>query len=254
MQLKLDYSLCDGYKNNTQKMRVVTEKWVELNMFCPICGRPHLHHYASNMPVADFCCDDCNNDFELKSKNQNSLGKIITDGAYDTMMTRLNDLHNPNFLFMTHIDEYINNFILIPNHFFTPEIIIKRKPLSGNSRRAGWVGCNINIADIPECGKIFIVKDGKEIDRNKVMDDYARIKELKNNSLTSRGWMLDVLSCVERVKGDVFTLKEMYEFCDELQEKHRHNAHVKDKIRQQLQFLRDKGVIDFLERGTYRRL
>ena len=86
------------------------------------------------------------------------------------------------------------------------------------------------------------------------MDDYARIKELKNNSLTSRGWMLDVLSCVERVKGDVFTLKEMYEFCDELQEKHRHNAHVKDKIRQQLQFLRDKGVIDFLERGTYRRL
>lgn len=176
------------------------------------------------------------------------------DGAYDTMMTRLNDLHNPNFLFMTHIDEYINNFILIPNHFFTPEIIIKRKPLSDNARRAGWVGCNINITDIPQSGKIFIVKDGKEIDHNKVIDDYARIKELKNNSLASRGWMLDVLSCVERAKEDVFTLKEMYELCDELQDKHRDNAHVKDKIRQQLQFLRDKGLIEFLERGVYRRL
>ena len=254
MQLKLDYSLCEEYKSNTQKMRVATEKWVEQNMFCPICGRPYLHHHTANKPVADFCCEECENDFELKSKNQDSLGKIINDGAYDTMMARLNDLHNPNFLFMTHIDEYINNFILIPNHFFTPEIIIKRKPLSDNARRAGWVGCNINIADIPQSGKIFIVKDGKEIDRNKVIDDYARIKELKNNSLASRGWMLDVLSCVERAKEDVFSLKEMYEFCDELQEKHRDNAHVKDKIRQQLQFLRDKGLIEFLERGVYRRL
>ena len=140
------------------------------------------------------------------------------------------------------------------HHFFTPEIIIKRKPLSDNARRAGWVGCNINITDIPQSGKIFIVKDGKEIDHNKVIDDYARIKELKNNSLASRGWMLDVLSCVERAKEDVFTLKEMYEFCDELQDKHRDNAHVKDKIRQQLQFLRDKGLIEFLERGVYRRL
>ena len=254
MQLNLDYSLCEGYKSNTQKMRVVTEKWVEQNMFCPICGRPHLHHYTANKPVADFCCEDCHNDFELKSKNQMALGKVINDGAYDTMMERLNDLHNPNFLFMTHTDEYVRNFILIPNHFFTPEIIIKRKPLSDKARRAGWVGCNINIADIPQSGKIYIVKDGVEIDRNKVIDDYARIRSLATNSLTSRGWMLDVLSCVERVKDDVFTLKEMYDFCDELQEKHRDNAHVKDKIRQQLQFLRDKGLVEFLGRGNYRRL
>ena len=95
MQLNLDYSLCEEYKSNTQKMRVATEKWVEQNMFCPICGRPHLHHYTANKPVADFCCEECKNDFELKSKNQDSLGKIINDGAYDTMMTRLNDLQHP---------------------------------------------------------------------------------------------------------------------------------------------------------------
>ena len=86
MQLKLDYSLCEEYKSNTQKMRVATEKWVEQNMFCPICGRPHLHHYTANKPVSDFCCEDCHNDFELKSKNQATLGKVINDGAYDTMM------------------------------------------------------------------------------------------------------------------------------------------------------------------------
>ena len=197
---------------------------------------------------------DCHNNFELKSKNQEELGKVINDGAYNTMMNRLNDFHNPNFLFMTHINEYVRNFILIPNHFFTPEIIIKRKPLAENARRAGWVGCNINIADIPQSGKIYIVKDGIEIDRKKVIDDYAKIKSLSTNSLTSRGWILDVLACVERMKNDMFTLKEMYGFCDELQEKHRDNSHVKDKIRQQLQFLRNRGLIEFVGRGVYRRI
>ena len=35
-------------------------------------------------------------------------------------------------------------------------------------------------------------------------------------------------------------------------EKHPENKHVKDKIRQQLQFLRDKGYLKFLDRGKYR--
>jgi len=37
-----------------------------------------------------------------------------------------------------------------------------------------------------------------------------------------------------------------------LQAKHPENHNVKAKIRQQLQYLRDKGVIEFLGRGHYR--
>ena len=44
----------------------------------------------------------------------------------------------------------------------------------------------------------------------------------------------------------------MYDFENELSLKHPNNHHVKDKIRQQLQVLRDKGYIDFVRPGLYK--
>ncbi|MBQ1909890.1 MAG: hypothetical protein II170_08145, partial [Bacteroidaceae bacterium] len=38
---------------------------------------------------------------------------------------------------------------------------------------------------------------------------------------------------------------------DELQLKHPDNNHIHDKIRQQLQFLRDKGFVQFISPGKY---
>lgn len=46
----------------------------------------------------------------------------------------------------------------------------------------------------------------------------------------------------------------MYNFINELTLKHPENKHIKDKIRQQLQLLRDKGIIEFRGRGHYRKL
>ena len=40
----------------------------------------------------------------------------------------------------------------------------------------------------------------------------------------------------------------------EVKEKHINNNHIEAKIRQQLQLLRDKGYIEFLERGHYRKI
>ena len=60
---------------------------------------------------------------------------------------------------------------------------------------------------------------------------------------------MDVLKCVERIPQDYFCLDEVYAFVGELQQKHPDNNHVYDKIRQQLQFLRDKGFIQFFGGG-----
>ncbi len=79
------------------------------------------------------------------------------------MISRITSFRNPNFFFMTYKNYAVDNFILIPNHFFTPQIIIKRRPLGTNARRAGWTGCNIDISAIPDTGKIFIVKNQIEI-------------------------------------------------------------------------------------------
>ncbi len=183
--------LAEKYHSNSQISRVLTEDWVERNLYCPICGKPYINRYENNHPTGDFYCEDCSADFELKSKESNSekLSKTIADGEYSTMISRITSLRNPNFFFMTYRNFEVNNLILIPNHFFTPQIIIKRKPLGPNARRGGWTGCNIDISAIPDSGKIFIVKNQIEIERKSVLASYAKTKTLKTSNLDSRGWL-----------------------------------------------------------------
>lgn len=256
MDLNLDYSIAEGLKSNRQITRVVTESWVKNNIFCPICGCPVLSKYKNNMPVADFCCDDCKSDFELKSREsaKGMMGKKIPDGAYGTMIERIQSLRNPNFLLLTYDKSQVSNLLLVPNHFFVPNIIEKRKPLAETARRAGWVGCNILYHEIPESGKIFIIKNSREISKQVVLENYRRTESLYVKDIDSRGWVMDVLACVDRIPNDDFSLQQVYLFAGELQRKHPNNNFVKDKIRQQLQMLRDKGFIEFKSRGMYRKI
>ena len=255
MNLSFNRSLATGYRSGSQIARVVTEDWVARNMFCPICGAPMLRHYEANRPVADFFCADCKSDFELKSKKAEgaAIGHKIADGAYSTMIERIVSNRNPHLFVMTYADWAVNNFMLIPNFFFVPDIIEKRPPLKDTDRRAGWTGCNINIENIPESGKIYIIKNGLQEDRQKVIDYYRRTVSLQTTQIESRGWMMDVLICVEKIPADNFKLDEVYSFADELQKKHPENHFIKDKIRQQLQYLRDKGFIEFTARGNYKK-
>lgn len=253
MNLKFNLNLAEDYKSNSQIARVLTENWVKENSYCPNCGELSLNDFENNMPVADFHCLGCKEEFELKSKN-GKLGSIINDGAYDTMINRITSDTNPNFFFLTHDKNSVNNFLVIPKQFFTPEIIIKRKPLSITAKRAGWTGCNIDISKVPENGRIFIVENSRIIEQEKVHLKLKSTDFLKSKSLESRGWILDILNCVEQIKKQSFTLDELYTFENKLKIKYPNNNHIKDKIRQQLQFLRDKGLIEFNGRGHYRKI
>lgn len=223
MNLFFNITLAEGYHSSAQKARVLTEDWVKQNSFCPCCGNIFLKNFENNRPVADFYCENCSEEFELKSKN-GLFSNLITDGAYSEMIERINSNQNPNFFFLTYSKQFsVNNFLLIPNHFFTPNIIQKRKPLSENARRAGWVGCNVDISNVPESGKIFIVKNQKEVDKQIVVANYNRTKTIKTNNIESRGWILDVLNCVERIKSQEFSLNQVYQYESELQLKHPDN-------------------------------
>ena len=57
---------------------------------------------------------------------------------------------------------------------------------------------------------------------------------------------------VERMNKREFSLDDVYAFEAYLQAKHPLNNNVKAKIRQQLQYLRDKNILDFVGRGQYR--
>ncbi len=170
------------------------------------------------------------------------------------MIERITSLHNPHLFVMTYANMKVNNLILIPNFFFIPELIEQRPPLKDSARRAGWIGCNIEIGNIPDVGKIVLVKEGKERSKSEVVDQYQELLNLQTSSIKKRGWLFDVIQCIEKIKVKDFCLDDIYAFCDELGKKHPENNFVKDKIRQQLQLLRDKGFIEFMSRGRYRKL
>lgn len=253
MLLTFDTSLAVRYASASQKVRVLTEDWVERMIFCPNCGQNHLVNYENNRPVADFCCQNCQEDFELKSKN-GKIGKKIVDGAYGKMIERLQSDSNPNFFLLGYTPDYsVCNFMIIPKQFFTTSIIERRKPLAETARRAGWIGCNILLSSIPDSGKIYLVRDGVVIPRSEVLVKWRKTLFLREeNKMSARGWMLDIMWCIERIGRNEFTLDDMYAFEGELAAAHPENNHIKDKIRQQLQILRDKGYIDFVSRGHYR--
>jgi len=252
MHLNLYSPLADSYNSNSQKIRILTEDWVEKYIFCPSCGVA-VKGYENNRPVADFYCSKCNEDYELKSK-KDSMGKKIVDGAYSTMIERLQSNSNPNFFFLNYDKNTydIKNFVVIPKHFFIPEIIEKRKPLSSIARRAGWVGCNILLDTIPESGKIFYVKNNALQSKDKIIEDWNKTIFLgQTNNIQSRGWILDIIKCIEKLNKQQFTLHDIYKFEKLLSIKYPENNNIQAKIRQQLQILRDKNFLRFEGRGKY---
>jgi hypothetical protein len=69
-----------------------------------------------------------------------------------------------------------------------------------------------------------------------------------------KGWKLEVFLCIQSIPTQVFTLHEVNEFESQLRQIYPGNKHITDKIRQQLQYLRDLGLIEFLGSGNYKKL
>ena len=241
------------YDSGSQSARVWTEQWVKKQLFCPSCGNTKLEKFPNNRPAADFLCAACKEEYELKSQ-KNKFGAKILDGAYRTMCERVVASNNPNFLFLNYslVNFGVTNLFVIPKHFFVPEILERRKPLSAMARRAGWIGCNILLNQIPESGKIFFVQDRKPLPKATVLSQWRRTLFLRDETPEARGWLLDVMKCVEFIGKQEFQLDDVYAFEDRLSRIYPGNRNIKPKIRQQLQYLRDQGYLEFVSRGYYR--
>lgn len=253
MNLSLPVEISKDYSSTLQKIRVMSEKWVNHSIFCPNCGK-NLTSFENNQPVADFYCANCAEEYELKAKN-GILGKRIVDGAYSKMIERLQKSNNPNFFFMSYEKNTfsVRDFLVIPNYFFTGDIIERRKPLSETARRAGWVGCNIIVEGIPDFGKIYYVQNGQVNSKDAILERWHKTVFIKSTHDSEiKGWLFDVLMFIEKLKKSEFSLDEIYQFEHLLKAKHPQNNNIRAKIRQQLQFLRDRSVIEFVKPGRYR--
>ena len=240
------------YKSNSQRARVLTENWFSAEMYCPCCLSPSVQKLPNNSHTLDFICERCRSRHELKSSSK-KFGKYVNDGEYQTMIQTIIQNRTPNFFMLNYSkDEWlVKNLFMIPNHFFSRSIIEKRSPLSINARRAGWIGCHIMLDRIPENGRINLIQNEKIIDQSSVHKAWRKMLFLSHKNLKIRGWTSDVLKCIEDLDKKDFTLKDIYNFKEYLSELHPENNYVEEKIRQQLQILRDNNVLKFSSPGKY---
>jgi type II restriction enzyme len=253
VELRLPTAGLDHYKSASQRARVGTESWGAANFFCPACESPRLNVAPRNTVAVDYFCPSCESPFQLKSQSK-PLGTRIVDAAYSEMKRAILEDRTPN-LFVLHYDLdawAVRSVLLVPHFAFALSAVERRKPLAPTARRAGWVGCNILLDKIPVHARISVVNEGTPQTSQQVRASYNRLRPLEKLQVEKRGWTLDVLQVVQSLGKLEFTLADVYAHAAALAKLHPNNRHIRDKIRQQLQVLRDFGLLEFLGSGSYR--
>lgn len=251
MNLDLPVALAARYTSKSQMARVVTEAWATHNLYCVACRSDELRAAPPNTRAFDFQCPECGQRYQLKSRQGWSEERVV-DAAYEAMVAAIRSDATPNLVVMQYSSAWrVQNVLLVPRFFFTESIIEKRNPLGPRARRAGWVGCNILLREVPTEGKLRLVTDEQVLPRADVRFSFLRLSPLAQLEVAQRGWTLDVLRVVQRLDKAHFSLADVYQFEHELAELHPDNHNVRPKIRQQLQTLRDLGLIEFRGRGEY---
>lgn len=252
MNIAMPINLAVGYKSPAQRARVVTEGWAAEELYCPACPQERLTQHPPNMRAVDFECPRCMQSYQLKGKSSAFTGKVI-DGAYKTMMAALMSDTAPNLLLLHYSPTAwaVANLMLVPAFAFPPSAIERRNPLAATARRAGWVGCFIVLSRIPPEARINLVLDGQTVPSSSVRAQYQRLLPLKQIAALERGWTLDVLNIARSLNRPEFTNEDMYAHSEVLERLHPENRHVTDKIRQQLQVLRDTGFLTHVGRGRW---
>jgi type II restriction enzyme len=253
VNLHLPTAGLERYKSASQRARVGTEAWGAANFFCPACESPRLRPAPQGTAAIDYFCPACNSPFQLKSQSK-PIGTRIVDAAYSEMKRAILEDRTPN-LFVLHYDLdmwAVRTVLLVPHFAFALSAVERRKPLAPAARRAGWVGCNILLDKIPVHARIPLVSEGTPHTLRDVRSSYNRLRPLEKLQIEKRGWTLDLLQVVQSLRKLEFTLADVYAHTDALAMLHPRNTHVRDKIRQQLQVLRDLGLLDFLGGGSYR--
>lgn len=251
MNLQCSAEFATTYISASQVARRMSEGWCKRELYCPACDSDRLSPSKPNTPAVDFVCPVCKQFFELKSSKSWNLRKVV-DSGYEAMMRAIRADRTPNLLLLQYSSDWcVTNLLLIPRMFFTESVIEKRRLLNLSARRAGWVGCNILLSQIPSDGKIEMVSAGFVAPVRQVRAEFAKVRGLTALPPSARGWTVDVLNLVRRLGKDQFLLAEIYELEPELKAVHPHNQNIRPKIRQQLQVLRDLGFIRFIQPGKY---
>lgn len=258
MNLLLNPAAAEGYQSASQIARRLTEEWATDNLYCIACQSDRLLCEPANTPVRDFACPKCGANYQLKSKN-GAFGQVVQNSAYEPKMAAIADGRVPHYAFLQYSRATwsVTDLFVVPAHFISSAVIQRRRPLSNKARRAGWVGSNILLGRLPLDARVVMVRKGTVIAPARVRDGWRRYAFLQSDVRGNGGWGADVLSCVRTLQDETgareFTLQAFYtRFREQFSSWYPANQHIDEKIRQQMQVLRDGDVLQFLGHGHYR--
>lgn len=157
--------------------------------------------------------------------------------------------------------------------FDSEKAIVNSGPITregfGASRNYGIIVDNKQVVHtLQEDYKTLLEQPGiRKIDARRLLEIEEALAKLTgtantwkwNPERTSRelgltGWTLAVFDCLLKIPNNEFVLAEVYAYASMLSREYPLNNHVEAKIRQQLQVLRDKKLVEFGRRGHYRKL
>jgi type II restriction enzyme len=253
ISLKLPVQAATGYKSASQIARVTTEAWAASNLYCPNCESP-LIACPANTRTKDFDCASCGEQFQLKSLTGNLNGKLL-GAAYKTTLASIEAEQHPSLILLRYSrpDMIVVDVRFVHRACITKSCLVARNPLGPNARRARWQGSIIVLDQIPETAKIDVVRAGVISPAKNICRQWQIAQQMLKQNLESRGWTADILKFLEQLQSK-FILQDVYRFEDDLGKLHPGNNYIRAKIRQQLQVLRDLGLISFENRGEYRKL
>lgn len=77
------------------------------------------------------------------------------------------------------------------------------------ARRAGWIGCNIDISKVADAGKVFLIKNANTINKEIVKETFNKTLFLRTKNKDAKGWILDTMNCIDLIKKETFTLEDI---------------------------------------------
>lgn len=85
LKLELKPEIASDYRSISQRARVITENWVQENLYCPACASDELCHTPTGRQVVDFACPDCHEIYQLKSQGHLIVGMYFSASRWATL-------------------------------------------------------------------------------------------------------------------------------------------------------------------------
>ena len=186
-----------AYTSGSQSARAWTEAWVSSWAYCPHCGNAKISSFPNNSPLADFFCTSCNEEFELKSQ-KGKFGTRVVDGAFKTKCERLAASNNPNLFLMNYDLNRLRSSICSSCRSTSSSARSSRNESRWPRRHDAPAGSVQNLAQ-PRSGvrRDSYRPEQRHPREGTVLADWQRTLFLRSESPETRGWLLDVMKCVE---------------------------------------------------------